>query len=62
VVHALNPSSREAEVGGFLSFRAAWSTEVASGQKKIHSETKTQNKKQKTKKQKTKPQQYQNNP
>ena len=43
VVLALNPSIREAEVGGFVSFRPAWSTEVASGQTKIHSETKTKN-------------------
>ena len=50
VVLALNPSIRDAEVGGFLSFRSAWSTEGASGQTKIHSETKTNNKKQKDKK------------
>ena len=33
----------EAEVGGFVSFRPSWSTEGASGQTKIHSETKTKN-------------------
>jgi hypothetical protein len=27
VVHAFNPSTREAEAGGFLSFKPAWSTE-----------------------------------
>jgi hypothetical protein len=27
VVHAFNPSTREAEAGGFLSSRPAWSTE-----------------------------------
>jgi hypothetical protein len=27
VVHAFNPSTREAEAGGFLSLRPAWSTE-----------------------------------
>jgi hypothetical protein len=27
VVHAFNPSTQEAEVGGFLSSRPAWSTE-----------------------------------
>jgi hypothetical protein len=27
VAHALNPSTREAEAGGFLSSRPAWSTE-----------------------------------
>ena len=43
MVHVLNPSTREAEVGGFVSFRPAWSTEGASGQTKIHSETKTKN-------------------
>jgi hypothetical protein len=26
VVHAFNPSTREAEAGGFLSSRPAWST------------------------------------
>jgi hypothetical protein len=43
VVYVLNPRTREAEVGGFLSFRPSWSTEGASGQTKIHSETKTKN-------------------
>jgi hypothetical protein len=27
VVHVFNPSTREAEAGGFLSLRPAWSTE-----------------------------------
>jgi hypothetical protein len=27
VVYAFNPSTREAEAGGFLSLRPAWSTE-----------------------------------
>jgi hypothetical protein len=27
VAHAFNPSTREAEAGGFLSSRTAWSTE-----------------------------------
>jgi hypothetical protein len=27
VVHAFNPSTQEAEAGGFLSSRPAWSTE-----------------------------------
>jgi major histocompatibility complex class I len=27
VVHAFNPSTWEAEAGGFLSLRPAWSTE-----------------------------------
>jgi hypothetical protein len=43
VVHVLNRSPREAEVGGFLSFMQAWFTEGASGQTNIHSETKTKN-------------------
>jgi hypothetical protein len=32
VVHAFNPSTREAEAGGFLSSRPAWSTEWAGDQ------------------------------
>ena len=43
MVYDLNPRTREAEEGGFLSFRPSWSTEGASGQTKIHSETKTKN-------------------
>ena len=42
MVYVLNPRTREAEVGGFLSFRPAWSTEGASVQTKIHSETNKQ--------------------
>jgi hypothetical protein len=30
VAHAFNPSTREAEAGGFLSSRPAWSTNVSS--------------------------------
>jgi hypothetical protein len=30
VAHAFNPSTREAEAGGFLSLRPAWSTELSS--------------------------------
>jgi hypothetical protein len=30
VVHAFNPSTWEAEAGGFLSSRPAWSTRVSS--------------------------------
>jgi hypothetical protein len=30
VVHAFNPSTWEAEAGGFLSLRPAWSTKVVS--------------------------------
>jgi hypothetical protein len=41
VVHALNPSTweAEAEAGGFLSSRAAWSTKWVPGQPGIHRET-----------------------
>jgi hypothetical protein len=51
VAHAFNPSTREAEVGGFLSSRPAWSTELVLGQPGLHRETLSQkkNKKQKTK-------------
>jgi hypothetical protein len=33
VAHALNPSTRKAETGKFLSSRPAWSTERVPGQK-----------------------------
>jgi hypothetical protein len=50
VAHAFNPSTREAEAeaGGFLSLRPAWSMEWVSGQPGLHRETLAQ----KTKKQK----------
>jgi hypothetical protein len=32
VVHAFNPSTREAETGGFLSSRPAWSTKFQDSQ------------------------------
>jgi hypothetical protein len=32
VAHAFNPSTREAEAGGFLSLRPAWSTEFQDSQ------------------------------
>jgi hypothetical protein len=38
VVHAFNPSTREAEAGGFLSLRPAWSTEWVPGQPGGHTE------------------------
>lgn len=31
-MHAFNPSTQEAETGGFLSLRSTWSTEQVSGQ------------------------------
>jgi hypothetical protein len=66
VAHTFNPSTREAEAGGFLSSRPAWSTELVPGQPELHRElltrknkqtknkTKQTNKKNKTKKQKNK--------
>jgi hypothetical protein len=37
VAHAFNPSTREAEAGGFL--RPAWSTEWVPGEPGLHRET-----------------------
>jgi hypothetical protein len=39
VAHAFNPSTREAEAGGFLSSRPAWSTKGVPGQPGLHRET-----------------------
>jgi hypothetical protein len=39
VVHAFNPSTWEAEAGGFLSLRPAWSTERVPGQPGLYRET-----------------------
>jgi hypothetical protein len=39
VVHAFNPSTWEAEAGGFLSLRPAWSSEQVPGQPGLHRET-----------------------
>jgi hypothetical protein len=39
VAHAFNPGTREAEAGGFLSSRPAWSTEWVPGQPGLHRET-----------------------
>jgi hypothetical protein len=53
VAHVFNPSTWEAEAGGFLSSRTAWSTESVPEQPGIHRETlfrKTQKKKIKVKK------------
>jgi hypothetical protein len=38
-VHAFNPSTREAEAGGFLSSRPAWSTEWVPRPPGLHRET-----------------------
>jgi hypothetical protein len=40
--HAFNPSTQEAEAGGFLSSRRAWSTEWVSGQPGLYRETLSQ--------------------
>jgi hypothetical protein len=51
VVHAFNPSTGEAEAGGFLSSRPACSTKWVPGQPGLYRETPSQkNKKQNTKK------------
>jgi hypothetical protein len=39
VAHAFNPSTWEAEAGGFLSSRSAWSTKWVPGQPGLHRET-----------------------
>jgi hypothetical protein len=39
VAHAFNLSTQEAEAGGFLSSRPAWSTEWVPGQPGLHRET-----------------------
>jgi hypothetical protein len=55
VAHSFNPSTREAEAGGFLSSRPAWSTKWVPGQPGLHREIlskkkqKTKNKKQNNK-------------
>jgi hypothetical protein len=48
VAHAFNPSTQEAEAGGFLSSRPAWSTKWVPGQPGLYRETLSR----KTKKQK----------
>jgi hypothetical protein len=45
VAHAFNPSTWEAEAGGFLNSRSAWSTEWVPGQPWLHRETLSQKKK-----------------
>jgi hypothetical protein len=42
VAHAFDPSTREAEAGGFLSSRPAWSTKWVPGQPGLHRETLSQ--------------------
>jgi hypothetical protein len=50
VAHAFNPSTREAEAGGFLSSRPAWSTKWVPGQLELHRETPSRKTKKKKKK------------
>ena len=47
VAHTYNPSTWEAEAGGLLSSRTAWSTELVPGQLELHWETLSQKHKQK---------------
>jgi hypothetical protein len=51
VAHAFNPSTWEAEAGGFLSWRPAWSTEWVPGQPGLYRETLSQKIKKQTNKQ-----------
>jgi hypothetical protein len=50
VAHAFNPSTWEAEAGGFLGSRPAWSTEWVPGQPELHRETLSWKKKEERKK------------
>jgi hypothetical protein len=62
VAHAFNPSTWEAEAGGFLSSRPAWSTEWVPGQPGLHRETlfrKNKNKNKTTKNQPPPPANFQ---
>jgi hypothetical protein len=52
VAHAFNPSTQEAEAGGFLSSRLAWSTEWVPGQPGLYRETLSQKEKKRKKKKK----------
>jgi hypothetical protein len=54
VAHAFNPSTWEAEAGGFLSSRPAWSIEGVPGQPGLYRETLSQKTKQNKTKTKTK--------
>jgi hypothetical protein len=54
VAHAFNPSTWEAEAGGFLNSRPAWSTERVPEQPGLHREILSRKTKKKKKKQKRK--------
>jgi hypothetical protein len=49
VVHTFNPNIQEAEAGGFLSLRPAWSTKWVPGQPGLYRETLSKKKKKKKK-------------
>ena len=49
VAHTFNPTTREAEAGGFLSSRPAWSTEWVPGQPGLNRETLSRKTKNQTK-------------
>jgi hypothetical protein len=61
VAHAFNPSTWEAEAGGFLSLRPAWSIKVSSGQPGLHREILFRKTKKKQKKNKKKPKKQKTN-
>jgi hypothetical protein len=49
VVHAFNPSTQEAEAGGFFSLRPAWSTQWVPGESGLHRENPVSKKQEKKK-------------
>jgi hypothetical protein len=52
VVHAFNPSTWQAEAGGFLNSRPAWSTKLVPGEQEIYRETLSWKKKKEERKKK----------
>ena len=54
VAHASNPSTREAEAGGFMSSRPGWSTKWVPGQPGLYREILSRKTKPKKKKKKKK--------
>jgi hypothetical protein len=53
VVHTFNPNTQEAEAGGFLNLRPAWSTKWVPGQPGLYRETLSQKTNKQTNKQTT---------
>jgi hypothetical protein len=49
-MHTFDPSSREAEAGGSMSSKPAWSTEQVTGWPELHQETPSQKLKKEKKK------------